>query len=188
MVSGSSNPPTWLHYVSVFFLSRLTLLSLLLCSQAFFIRSTSEKTSIFECPGDRRCNISVHTRTACKFCRFQKCLKAGMTRKGQVEGQREWLISPTSSNFLSFCIACLIIYFVGCFTPAHCSCMNHQSSAYLDSRQDKAKILPCLGACFCIVNRASDLSFIYRCVRPWCLNWLLCNPRLMHYGQSCPQC
>ena len=49
--------------------------------QTFFLRYAGDGFS-FVCKANKDCDISVSTRTQCKYCRYQKCLRAGMYRRG----------------------------------------------------------------------------------------------------------
>ena len=54
----------------------------LLSLQTFFLRYTNESVQ-FTCrkaSGD--CAVTVGTRTQCKYCRYRKCLRVGMCRRG----------------------------------------------------------------------------------------------------------
>ena len=47
--------------------------------RAFFRRSVQSKYyEIFQCKFEKRCRITLQTRKTCQFCRFKKCLEAGM--------------------------------------------------------------------------------------------------------------
>ena len=47
--------------------------------RAFFRRAVQNKYyEVFTCLKNKRCKINLQTRKSCQFCRFQKCLKAGM--------------------------------------------------------------------------------------------------------------
>ena len=47
--------------------------------RAFFRRAVQSKYyEIFFCSKDERCEINLKTRRSCQFCRFKKCLAAGM--------------------------------------------------------------------------------------------------------------
>ena len=52
------------------------------CHHAFFYRAL--KTNVFEgfvCYKEKKCVINIQTRKKCQFCRFEKCLQAGMKPK-----------------------------------------------------------------------------------------------------------
>jgi nuclear factor 4 len=43
-----------------------------------FFRRALKKADQYECANDSRCVINKHERNSCRYCRFQKCLDAGM--------------------------------------------------------------------------------------------------------------
>lgn len=55
--------------------------SVLLLLQTFYLRYAGSNQS-FSCKERRCCAITVASRTNCKFCRYQKCIRVGMHRKG----------------------------------------------------------------------------------------------------------
>ncbi|KAF6778366.1 hypothetical protein AHF37_01822 [Paragonimus kellicotti] len=48
--------------------------------KSFFKRSVRRKLT-YTCRGNRQCSIDVHHRNQCQYCRFQKCVKAGMRKE-----------------------------------------------------------------------------------------------------------
>ena len=50
--------------------------------QSFFIRHDKDGASKLLDRCDGNCVIDIHSRTACKKCRFLKCQQVGMARKG----------------------------------------------------------------------------------------------------------
>ena len=54
-----------------------------LCWQGFFRRMLKEQLhKKFICTNGEQCEIASANRTNCKFCRFAKCLRVGMTLEG----------------------------------------------------------------------------------------------------------
>ena len=54
-------------------------------SQGFFRRSIKERApSRYKCVDNGTCEINVATRNACRYCRFQRCLKVGMSVEGKL--------------------------------------------------------------------------------------------------------
>ncbi|XP_071784467.1 uncharacterized protein [Asterias amurensis] len=49
--------------------------------KSFFIRSTKKGTPEFKCQSSGHCKVTPTSRLLCQYCRFQKCLTAGMCRK-----------------------------------------------------------------------------------------------------------
>ena len=49
--------------------------------QTFFLRYAGDNS--FVCKRAKNCEITVYSRTHCKFCRMMKCLDVGMCRKGR---------------------------------------------------------------------------------------------------------
>jgi len=59
--------------------------------RAFFRRSVQSKYyEIFQCKFDKNCKITSQTRKTCQFCRFKKCLEAGM--------KPSWVLSDEERN------------------------------------------------------------------------------------------
>ena len=53
----------------------------------------------FACLKDKICRINIRTRKSCQFCRFKKCLQAGMKPNWVLpEGQRRKRNSSTNSS------------------------------------------------------------------------------------------
>jgi len=57
--------------------------------RAFFRRSV-DKSSSYQCLDGMNCTIDVGSRRSCQFCRFQKCLRAGM--------KPTWVLSDDEKN------------------------------------------------------------------------------------------
>ncbi|XP_072167488.1 uncharacterized protein [Diadema setosum] len=51
--------------------------------KSFFIRSTRKGEPNFRCVNKQSCPITPLSRLLCQFCRYQKCIKAGMGRKAK---------------------------------------------------------------------------------------------------------
>ncbi|XP_022091308.1 uncharacterized protein LOC110979630 [Acanthaster planci] len=49
--------------------------------KSFFIRSTKKGMPNFKCQSSGTCDVTPTSRLLCQYCRFQKCLVAGMCRK-----------------------------------------------------------------------------------------------------------
>ena len=62
-------------------MSMKVLTSVIILFQTFFLRYAGDNFA-FVCKKNRNCEISITSRTHCKFCRYQKCLMVGMCRKG----------------------------------------------------------------------------------------------------------
>ncbi|KAF8571549.1 hypothetical protein P879_01183 [Paragonimus westermani] len=54
--------------------------------KSFFKRSVRRKLT-YTCRGNRQCSIDVHHRNQCQYCRFQKCVKAGMRKEAVQQGR-----------------------------------------------------------------------------------------------------
>jgi len=62
----------------------------------------------FTCTNSENCNIDSANRTNCKFCRFAKCLRVGMTLEGSLPSM--------STLFTCMMETCLALYTTGvCF-------------------------------------------------------------------------
>ncbi|KAK0422386.1 hypothetical protein QR680_007538 [Steinernema hermaphroditum] len=46
-----------------------------------FFRRSVQKNCTYECAKDSKCAVARHTRNRCQSCRYEKCLKEGMTRE-----------------------------------------------------------------------------------------------------------
>jgi retinoic acid receptor gamma len=54
--------------------------------QGFFRRSIKERApSRYKCMDNGTCEINVATRNACRHCRFQRCIKVGMSVEGRFD-------------------------------------------------------------------------------------------------------
>ncbi|TGZ74072.1 hypothetical protein CRM22_001145 [Opisthorchis felineus] len=54
--------------------------------KSFFKRSVRRKLT-YTCRGTRQCPIDVHHRNQCQYCRFQKCVRAGMRKEAVQQGR-----------------------------------------------------------------------------------------------------
>lgn len=70
--------------------------------QTFFLRYGGGNC-VFECKFEKNCEITSASRTQCKYCRYQKCIQAGMCRKGE-EGSRY-------VNEMNLVCVCVVIVF-----------------------------------------------------------------------------
>lgn len=59
------------------------------CCQSckLFFRRTVQEKKIYKCWLKKMCPVTVRSRTCCKACRFNKCLKIGMNPKGEEQQQ-----------------------------------------------------------------------------------------------------
>lgn len=83
--------------------------------KGFFRRTIKERTpQRYKCPEKNNCEVNNSTRNACRACRFQKCLEAGMSIEGSrigrqsnlfkhkmVEMQRRGLIRSQIRNIIA---------------------------------------------------------------------------------------
>lgn len=53
--------------------------------QSFYIRCTKDGEPTFTCQCNGNCDIVKQGRIRCQYCRYQRCLMAGMCRKGKLE-------------------------------------------------------------------------------------------------------
>uniref|UniRef100_A0A1I8BX22 NR LBD domain-containing protein n=1 Tax=Meloidogyne hapla TaxID=6305 RepID=A0A1I8BX22_MELHA len=60
-----------------------------------FFRRTILRSQKFTCRFNKNCIIDKNFRCACRFCRFQKCLSAGMKREA-IQFERDSISSPSS--------------------------------------------------------------------------------------------
>ncbi|CAF1025086.1 unnamed protein product [Adineta ricciae] len=57
--------------------------------KGFFRRSIKERApSRYKCMDNGTCEMSVSTRNACRYCRFQRCIKVGMSVEGSRIGRQ----------------------------------------------------------------------------------------------------
>ncbi|CAF4228335.1 unnamed protein product, partial [Rotaria magnacalcarata] len=57
--------------------------------KGFFRRSIKERApSRYKCMDNGTCEINVATRNACRYCRFQRCIKVGMSVEGSRIGRQ----------------------------------------------------------------------------------------------------
>ncbi|VDP91256.1 unnamed protein product [Echinostoma caproni] len=68
--------------------------------KSFFKRSVRRKLT-YTCRGNRQCPIDIHHRNQCQYCRFQKCVKAGMRKEGEFHGFH-WTIQFQSRAQFTF--------------------------------------------------------------------------------------
>lgn len=50
--------------------------------QSFYIRCTKDGEPTFTCQCNGNCDIAKQGRIRCQYCRYQRCIMAGMCRKG----------------------------------------------------------------------------------------------------------
>uniref|UniRef100_A0A3Q2EHE3 Nuclear receptor domain-containing protein n=1 Tax=Cyprinodon variegatus TaxID=28743 RepID=A0A3Q2EHE3_CYPVA len=53
-----------------------------------FFKRTVQNKKAYVCVGKQQCQIDQSQRKRCPFCRFQKCLNAGMRLEGKLDGRR----------------------------------------------------------------------------------------------------
>jgi len=56
--------------------------------KCFFWRSIKQQAQYF-CRYDQKCDINVNARNACRYCRFQRCIKAGMQPEAVRTGKED---------------------------------------------------------------------------------------------------
>uniref|UniRef100_A0AC34F3Q8 Uncharacterized protein n=1 Tax=Panagrolaimus sp. ES5 TaxID=591445 RepID=A0AC34F3Q8_9BILA len=61
--------------------------------KCFFWRSVKQQAQ-YVCRYDKNCNITVNARNACRFCRFQRCINAGMQPESVRMSKDEKQIKP----------------------------------------------------------------------------------------------
>jgi len=61
--------------------------------KSFFKRSV-RRSLTYTCRATRNCPVDQHHRNQCQYCRFRKCLKAGMKREGK--STCSWYNAPKS--------------------------------------------------------------------------------------------
>uniref|UniRef100_A0A7E4VJ92 Nuclear receptor domain-containing protein n=1 Tax=Panagrellus redivivus TaxID=6233 RepID=A0A7E4VJ92_PANRE len=67
---------------------------------AAFFRRTVAKNKVYQCDGNKDCNIASNYRNMCRACRFVKCLQKGMN-KNEVRANRDPLgkkVEPSTST------------------------------------------------------------------------------------------
>ena len=71
--------------------------------RAFFRRAVQSKSyEGFVCLKEKKCLINIRTRKSCQFCRFKKCLQAGMKPKWVLpEGQKQKRNSSSNAELNS---------------------------------------------------------------------------------------
>ncbi|CAI4227356.1 unnamed protein product [Auanema sp. JU1783] len=62
-----------------------------------FFRRTIRRGYNYECRFERRCDISKHNRAVCRFCRYTRCINAGM-REEQVQNERDVIGKRNRAN------------------------------------------------------------------------------------------
>ncbi|XP_048246063.1 uncharacterized protein LOC124144456 isoform X2 [Haliotis rufescens] len=67
--------------------------------KSFYIRCTKEGEPVFSSKCHGSCDVTKQARIRCQSCRYQKCLKAGMTRREKPER-----IEPEEGQYL--CLVC----------------------------------------------------------------------------------
>jgi len=98
---------TYMH-ACVFIVHRSLYVNLHL--QKFFRRGLTEHGS-YTCKANQQCEINPRTRNSCRYCRYQKCLAAGMSREGlflvevclAVDNEDASLRNSQRAVFASFC-------------------------------------------------------------------------------------
>ncbi|ELU05472.1 hypothetical protein CAPTEDRAFT_119978, partial [Capitella teleta] len=61
-----------------------------------FFRRGLQEHSTYSCKSSRDCVINPRTRNSCRFCRYQKCLSAGMSREGKRDVRSRLALSCVS--------------------------------------------------------------------------------------------
>lgn len=67
--------------------------------KSFFKRSVRRNLT-YTCRGSRNCPIDQHHRNQCQYCRFKKCLKAGMRREGMYPREYTFHHTPVCMHVL----------------------------------------------------------------------------------------
>jgi hypothetical protein len=62
-----------------------------------FFRRTILRNQRFTCRFNKQCVIDKNFRCACRYCRFQKCLSAGMKREA-IQFERDSIGSPSKNH------------------------------------------------------------------------------------------
>lgn len=62
-----------------------------------FFRRTIRRGYSYECRFESRCDISKHNRAVCRFCRYTRCVNAGM-REEQVQNERDVIGKRNRTN------------------------------------------------------------------------------------------
>ena len=71
--------------------------------KSFFKRSVRRNLT-YTCRATRNCSVDQHHRNQCQYCRFRKCLKAGMKREGKSTGLTQYCISVQRFHSLRYLI------------------------------------------------------------------------------------
>ncbi|ESN90636.1 hypothetical protein HELRODRAFT_70853, partial [Helobdella robusta] len=102
--------------------------------KTFFLRYADEHAQ-FQCKFNGNCEITLTTRTNCKHCRYQKCVKQGMYRKVRnpqvqlAEGQHKCVVCGDLANGIHFgantCEGCKKFFRRGLTESGSYSCKNN---------------------------------------------------------------
>lgn len=98
-----------------------------------FFKRTVRKDLTYTCRDNRDCTIDKRQRNRCQYCRYQKCLSAGMKREAVQEERQK---NKDKSEDQSYCDNSLCLTISSLFDPVEESPLNSNEKAFLEKLTD----------------------------------------------------